>query len=148
MQERQAYSLTTPIQEMLPHRFPFLLVDKIISVTPFKTISAQKNITVNEPIFQGHFPDFPIYPGVYMTEGLAQASGLLLAISTNKKADILLTEIKQARFKKQVFPGDTLHYEIHFEKKKASFLWFNGTVKVNSQIVASAHLSAYLIEKD
>tara|TARA_B100002051_G_C16465042_1_gene500403 strand:- start:125 stop:571 length:447 start_codon:yes stop_codon:yes gene_type:complete len=147
MEESKTYNLESPIHEMLPHRFPFLLVDKVLFVNPFKSIRAQKNITINEPIFEGHFPNFPIYPGVYIIEGLAQTCGLLLTLSNNIKAEHLLTEIKQARFKKQVLPGDTVVYEVFFEKKKGSFFWFNGKVTVNSQIVASAYLSAYSIKK-
>ena len=147
MEERKTYTLESPIHEMLPHRFPFLLVDKVLSVKAFESIRAQKNISLGEPIFQGHFPNFPIYPGVYMIEGLAQTCGLLLTLSNNKRAEHLLTEVKQARFKKQVFPGDTLDYEVFFEKKKGSFFWFNGTVKVNSQTVATAYLSAYSMKK-
>lgn len=137
------FSIHSPLDEMLPHRYPFLLVDKILEATPYESLVAIKNVTMNEPIFQGHFPGKPIYPGVYLIEGMAQASALLSAVSMQKPADFLLTQINQARFKKQVIPGDCLRYEIHFEKKKHSFLWFNGKVEVDSQLVASASFSAY-----
>ena len=144
MDENTSFTLDTPIQEMLPHRYPLLLVDKVVEVVPHETLLAYKNISSNEPVFQGHFPENPIYPGVYLIEGLAQASVLLSSISTGKKGHFLLTQIQEARFKKQVVPGDRIYYHVKFIKKKRSFSWFSGTVKVNSQVVASANLSAYM----
>lgn len=144
MDENPRFTLETPISEMLPHRYPFLLVDRVIEVDPFKSLLAIKNVSVNEPVFQGHFPERPIYPGVYLIEGMAQASALLGALSQHVPANFLLTQIQDSRFKKLVIPGDCLHYEVSFVKKKRSFSWFNGTVKVNSEVVASASLSAYM----
>lgn len=144
MSEKTCYNSETPIRELLPHRYPLLLVDKILDLTPYKFLLASKNITMNEPVFQGHFPDRPIYPGVYLIEGLAQASAILASISTNKEANFLLTQIKDARFKKQVIPGDCIHYEVSFDKKKGAFSWFTGTITVNSKTVATATLSAYM----
>ncbi len=138
------FTINSPIEDMLPHRYPFLLVDRILEVSPPDSLIAVKNVTKNEPVFQGHFPGHPIYPGVYIIEGMAQASVLLSVLVLQKKTDFLLVQIDNARFKKQVVPGDTLQYEIRFVKKKSSFFWFSGTVKVDSQIVASADFSAYM----
>lgn len=137
-----AFTINSRIEDMLPHRYPFLLVDRILEASPPDSLVAVKNVTKNEPVFQGHFPGNPVYPGVYMIEGVAQASLLLSSLTLQKKADFLLVQIDNARFKKQVIPGDTLRYEIRFVKKKSSFFWFSGTVTVDSQIVASANFSA------
>lgn len=142
--EGGSYNAETPIKDILPHRYPLLLVDKVVEVVPYQSIIALKNISLNEPVFQGHFPEVAIYPGVYLVEGLAQASAILGCISMNAKANFLLTQIKSARFKKQVLPGDCIYYHVKFEKRKHSFSWFTGTVEVNSEVVASVALSAYM----
>ena len=111
------------IKNLLPHRYPFLLVDKVITYEPYKSIVALKNITVNEPFFAGHFPAMPIMPGVLVTEAMAQTAALLgcLSIDKNKLSDnslYYLVGIDNARFKKPVIPGDQLVINAIFEKER------------------------------
>ena len=97
------------IKKILPHRYPFLLVDKIIEIEPGKRVVGIKNVTANEPFFQGHFPDYPVMPGVLIVEALAQVSAfLVMSEPANQDKIGVLAGIDQMRFKKQVFPGDTL----------------------------------------
>ena len=114
----------TQIQEILPHRYPFLLVDKVNSIEPYKKIQAYKNISISEPVFQGHFPGHPIYPGVMILEGMAQACGILalkssdLSIEELKQKVIYFMSIDEAKFRIPVKPGDKLIYEVEVIKMK------------------------------
>jgi len=103
----------TDIQRILPHRYPFLLIDRIIAHTPTKRIVAIKNVSANEPFFQGHFPGFPIMPGVLIVEAMAQAGATLLLHAVGSEGKIVVfTGIERARFRKPVFPGDQLRLEV------------------------------------
>lgn len=107
------------IRELLPHRYPFLLVDKVIELEPGKKVIAVKNVSANEPFFQGHFPEFPIMPGVLIVEALAQAAGLAVAVLEENKGKLgVFASIEAMKFKNQVMPGDvlTLEAEILFSK--------------------------------
>lgn len=101
------------VREYLPHRYPFLLIDRVLNIEPGKRIEALKNVTINEPFFNGHFPEEPIMPGVLIIEAMAQAAGILGFVTENKKPSdgyiYLLVGTDKARFKRQVVPGDTLH---------------------------------------
>ena len=133
------------IQSFIPHRYPFLLIDRVIEITPYESILAMKNISISDPIFEGHFPNNPVYPGVMIIEGLAQASGVLGKYQCSDKInDVLLTEIGDARFRKKVIPGDNLYYKVVKEKQKGPFYWFAGTATVDNEIVASVKFSAYM----
>ncbi|RCX13236.1 3-hydroxyacyl-[acyl-carrier-protein] dehydratase [Anaerobacterium chartisolvens] len=100
------------IREIIPHRYPFLLVDRVIEVEPGKSAVAIKNVTANEPFFQGHFPDFPIMPGVLIVEALAQTAGIAAAMEGNDKGKLgVFAAIDEMKIKKQVLPGDTLRLE-------------------------------------
>lgn len=102
----------TDIQKLLPHRYPFLLVDKVLEVEPGKRVVAVKNVTANEPFFQGHFPGYPIMPGVLIAEALAQASGIAIAMLEEGKNKLgVFAAIETMKFKKQVVPGDVLMLE-------------------------------------
>jgi 3-hydroxyacyl-[acyl-carrier-protein] dehydratase len=130
------------VMRFLPHRFPFLLVDRVIELETNKRLVALKNVTINEPFFQGHFPVKPVMPGVLIIEAMAQATGLL-AMASNTDA---ITEtslyyfvgIDKARFKRQVVPGDQLRLEVVFHKKRRDIWFFSGTAMVDDQLAAAA----------
>jgi 3-hydroxyacyl-[acyl-carrier-protein] dehydratase len=133
------------IQNCIPHRYPFLLVDQVIALIPNESIIAVKNVSISDPILQGHFPNFPVYPGVLMIEGMAQASAILGRYSRDKDyQQVLLTEITDCRFRQKVVPGEQLRFEVHLEKKRDPFFWFKGTVYSGERSVASATISALM----
>jgi len=132
------------ILEYLPHRYPFLLVDRVLEVVPGQSIHAYKNITINEPFFVGHFPHHPVMPGVLIMEALAQAAGILSFKSENKKpteTDVFyFAGIDEARFKRPVMPGDQLHLHVQLERQMRGVWKFYGEAKVDGQLAASAKL--------
>jgi len=132
------------VLELLPHRYPFLLVDRVLACDNESSIHAIKNITVNEQLFNGHFPENPIFPGVLILEALAQAAGLLgFKITASKKEanDLyLFAGVDKARFKRQVIPGDTLHLHVTFEKERRGIWVFKGRAEVDGQVACSADL--------
>ncbi len=131
------------IQQILPHRYPFLLVDKVIDYEPKVRLLACKNVTFNEPFFQGHFPNNPIFPGVLITEALAQATALLTSLSDDQfgpGTTYFLAGIDKARFKKQVIPGDQLILEATFLKSRRNIWSFECTAKVDAKLAASANI--------
>jgi len=143
--EKQAESMDiNDILEHLPHRYPFLLVDKVIELEPGKSLVALKNVTYNEPQFCGHFPQKPILPGVLIIEALAQATGILSYKSTgtkpNGKTLYYLVGIDNARFKRPVNPGEQLILKIEVKKKLRGVWKFKAEATVDEQIVASADL--------
>ncbi len=137
------------IMEMIPHRYPFLLVDKVIDLVPDATATGIKNVTMNEPFFQGHFPDHPIMPGVLIVEAMAQTSAILVIETTGKKASgvVYFMTIEQARFRQPVVPGDRL--ELHVEKQRSrGNVWkFRGEAKVDQKLVAEANYSAMIVDE-
>lgn len=138
------------ILKFLPHRYPFLLVDRVLSLEPGKTIVALKNVTVNEPFFQGHFPDIRIMPGVLIVEAMAQAGGILIyhSIPDPENKLVLLGKIDNARFRKPVIPGDQLRLEADLVKLKGKFLWLRGRALVDGEIVVEGDLLASLEDKE
>jgi 3-hydroxyacyl-[acyl-carrier-protein] dehydratase len=132
------------ILEHLPHRYPFLLVDRVLECEPGKRLKAIKNVSVNEPMFTGHFPERPIFPGVLIMEALAQATGILAFRSTGKKPDgtslYYFAGIDSCRFKQPVVPGDQLVLEVEVLKAKRGIWKFNAEAKVDGKVVASAEL--------
>ena len=132
------------IKKVLPHRYPFLLVDKVIDFKNGEYLTAIKNVTINEPFFQGHFPQQPIMPGVLIIEAMAQATALYgeLALSGGMDDDILyyLVGVDKARFRQTVGPGDQLVLQINFSTVKRNIWKFKTTASVNSKMVASAEL--------
>jgi 3-hydroxyacyl-[acyl-carrier-protein] dehydratase len=131
------------IMALLPHRYPFLLIDRVIDFTPGESLTAIKNVTINEPIFTGHFPGMPIFPGVLILEALAQATGILGFKTVTERAEnelYLFAAIDEARFKKPVLPGDTMVLEVKFLKERRNMWKFYGEAKVDGQIVCSAEL--------
>ena len=133
------------IMEILPHRYPILLVDRILEYEEGKRIVGLKNVSVNEPVFQGHFPGFPLFPGVYILEAMAQVGGILMIKSLNLeigKYAVVFAGIDGARFKKPVFPGDTLILELEVITLKKALSKMKGVAKVNGEVVAEATLLA------
>jgi 3-hydroxyacyl-[acyl-carrier-protein] dehydratase len=133
------------IMQVLPHRYPLLLVDRILEMEPGKRIVGLKNVSINEPYFQGHFPGFPLMPGVYILEALAQVGGILMIKSLGLeigKYAVVFAGIDDARFKKPVYPGDQLILELDVISLKKSLSKMKGTAKVDNQVVAEAILYA------
>lgn len=129
------------IQEFLPHRYPFLMVDKVVECEPGVRLLAVKNVTYNEPCFQGHFPHVSVFPGVLIIEALAQATGLLASQSDDslgKGMTYYLTSVDKARFKKTVVPGDQLMLEIKFLRSVRNIWSFECQAEVDGQFVAGA----------
>ncbi len=137
------------IKQILPHRYPFLLVDRVTEITSDK-ITGYKNVTVNEEFFNGHFPDFPVMPGVLIVEALAQISGIFGILKmkddgTYKEGlKTLFTGINEVKFAHPVRPGDRLTLESEFIKKKMGIWWFKVCAKVDDKIAVTAELSAAL----
>lgn len=133
------------IMEILPHRYPILLVDRILEMEPGKRIVGLKNVSVNEPVFQGHFPGFPLMPGVYILEAMAQVGGILMIKSLGLeigKYAVVFAGIDEARFKRPVYPGDQLVLELEVISLKKSLSKMKGTATVNNEVVATAVLYA------
>ncbi|ABZ77519.1 beta-hydroxyacyl-(acyl-carrier-protein) dehydratase FabZ [Shewanella halifaxensis HAW-EB4] len=132
------------ILKFLPHRYPFLLIDRVLDFTPGETLHAIKNVTINEPFFQGHFPVQPVMPGVLILEAMAQATGLLAfkTMSEEPSNDALyyFAGIDKARFKRVVEPGDQLHFEVQMIKERRGIGVFTGVAKVDGEIVCSAEI--------
>lgn len=132
------------IMEYLPHRYPFLLIDRVLEFHVMERIVAIKNVTANEPHFTGHFPDRPILPGVIILEAMAQAAGLLAFKSVGKKPDknslYLFVGIDKARFRRPVTPGDQLVFELTMLQQKRGLWKFRGTAKVDGELACEAEL--------
>lgn len=131
------------IRELLPHRYPMLMVDRVLDYQPGKSLHGIKNVSINEPVFNGHFPGFAIFPGVLILEALAQATGILGFKTTDGRDDnelYLFASIDNARFKKPVVPGDTLHLHVEFIKERRGMWKFYGEAKVDGKVVCSADL--------
>lgn len=132
------------VLRMLPHRYPFLLVDRVLSCAPNESLVALKNVTINEPFFQGHFPGRPVMPGVLILEAMAQATGLLCFHTWGAQASddsmYFLVGIDKARFKRPVTPGDQLRIEVRLLRLIRGIYRFSGTVHVGETLVSSAQL--------
>ena len=133
----------TEIQELLPHRYPFLMIDRVTDYEEAKYLVGLKNVSVNEPQFTGHFPKLPVFPGVLILEAMAQATGLLAFKSFGAPAENELyyfASIDKAKFRKPVSPGDQLVIEVEFIKDRRGIALFNGVAKVDGAVVCSAEL--------
>lgn len=132
------------IKSLLPHRYPFLLVDRVLEIIPGESLTAIKNITVNEPQFTGHFPQQPIMPGVLMVEAMAQAAGILAFRTDNivpdENSTYYLAGVDKTRFKRPVVPGDQLRMEIKLLKSKRGIWVFEGKAYVEDQLAVSTEL--------
>ena len=137
------------IRDILPHRYPFLLVDRIVELEAERVVGI-KNVTANEPHFTGHFPDFPVMPGVLIVEAMAQCAGVLVlkSVPDRHKKLVLLVAIENARFRRPVVPGDTLRMEMKIIKRKASVAKMAGVATVDGQVVAEAEVMCKLADKE
>ncbi|MDR2636875.1 MAG: 3-hydroxyacyl-ACP dehydratase FabZ [Zoogloeaceae bacterium] len=132
------------IIEHLPHRYPFLLIDRVVALEPGQSIHAYKNVTINEPFFVGHFPHHPVMPGVLIMEALAQAAGILsfrtMGTKPTDDAVFYFVGIDGARFKKPVMPGDQLHLFVEIERQMRGVWKYKATARVGDDVVAEANL--------
>lgn len=131
------------LQKLLPHRYPFLLIDRVLDFQVNASLVAIKNVTVNEPFFQGHFPDFPVMPGVLIIEAMAQAAGTLAIISHGGRQNdeiYFFVGIDKARFKRQVVPGDQLRFTIELMTQKRDIGKFKAVATVDGQVAAEAEI--------
>jgi len=142
------------IQEILPHRYPFLLVDRVTELRASEYIEAYKNVSISEPVFQGHFPDHPIYPGVMIIEGMAQAGGVLAFKSMDNASQeeiankvVYFMSIDKAKFRSPVTPGDQLVYKINVIKNKGAVWQLDAKAYVDDKVVAQAELKAMIVDK-
>jgi 3-hydroxyacyl-[acyl-carrier-protein] dehydratase len=137
------------IQTIIPHRYPMLLIDRIIELEPLKRIVGIKNITMNEAVFQGHFPGAPVFPGVFIIEAMAQAGAVLLFSEVPDRESKLLyfTGIDEAKFRKPVVPGDQLRLEVSVLRYKLGYAKLRGEAFVGDQLVAEANISSALADK-
>jgi UDP-3-O-[3-hydroxymyristoyl] N-acetylglucosamine deacetylase / 3-hydroxyacyl-[acyl-carrier-protein] dehydratase len=141
---------TSAIERILPHRYPFLLVDKIIHLELDKKVIGVKSVTINEPFFQGHFPGHPIMPGVLIIEALAQTGGVLLLNSFPNPEEklVLFMQINNAKFRKTVVPGDQLYLEVELTQKKSKIVMMSGKAFVNETLVAEADFMAGVVDRE
>ena len=138
------------IMSILPHRFPFLMVDRILEMEPGKRIVGIKNVTINEPFFQGHFPGHPVMPGVLIIEAMAQVAGILAYLSSDEEIRNKVSyfmAIDNARFRKPVVPGDQLRLEMETTMNRRGIWGFNGKAYVQEKLVADADLKATFADK-
>jgi beta-hydroxyacyl-ACP dehydratase FabZ len=139
------------IQEMLPHRYPFLLVDRILEIEPGKRVVGIKNVTINEAFFQGHFPGQPIMPGVLVIEAMAQIGGVLLmqtlSVSAEKKL-LYFTGIDRARFRRPVLPGDQVRFEVELLQLRSRNCRMRASALVEGKLAAEAELSCIVVDRE
>ncbi len=137
------------IIELLPHRYPFLLIDRIIDIDADRSCIGIKNVTINEPQFTGHFPTRPIFPGVFIIEGMAQTAGAICVAAAlagqSRPKQVYFMTIDKAKFRKPVQPGDVLEYHMRKTANRRNMWWFFGEAKVGGTVVAEAELSAMLV---
>jgi 3-hydroxyacyl-[acyl-carrier-protein] dehydratase len=142
------------IQKILPHRYPFLLLDRVTGLDEGKYIEGYKNVSISEPVFQGHFPDHPIYPGVMIIEGMAQAGGILAFQSYNNEEQkdienkvVYFMSIDKAKFRSPVTPGDRLVYRLSVIKHRGAIWQLDAKAFVDEKLVAEAQLKAMIVDK-
>jgi 3-hydroxyacyl-[acyl-carrier-protein] dehydratase len=141
----------TEIMKMIPHRYPMLLVDRVVKMRRFESAVGLKNVTINEHFFQGHFPNHPIMPGVMIVEAMAQTAGALIVASLGQEAQgklVYFMTIDEARFRKPVTPGDCLELHVRKLRDRRNIYKFSGEAKVGEQIHAECVFSAMIVDSD
>jgi 3-hydroxyacyl-[acyl-carrier-protein] dehydratase len=140
----------TRILRLIPHRYPFLMVDRVVDVVLNESAVGIKNVTINEPFFQGHFPSRPVMPGVLIIEAMAQTAGVLVVESMNLEAEgrlVYFMSVENARFRKPVGPGDQLRIHVTKEHSRGKVWKFKGEAKVDGQLMAEATYTAMIMDK-
>jgi 3-hydroxyacyl-[acyl-carrier-protein] dehydratase len=138
------------IMAMIPHRYPFLMIDKVVDIVPSSSAVGIKNVTINEPHFQGHFPQRPVMPGVLIVEAMAQTAAVLVVHSLGPHAEgklVYFMTIDNARFRKPVGPGDTLHILVKKQRHRGTVWKFLGEAKVDGRLVAEAEYTAMILDE-
>ncbi len=137
------------IMEMIPHRYPFLMIDRVIDIVPDTSAVGVKNVTINEPFFAGHFPRRPVMPGVLIIEAMAQTAAVLVVHTLGGASEgklVYFMTVDEARFRKPVMPGDTLHVHVTKERNRRNVWKFRGEAKVNGTLVAEAIFAAMILD--
>ena len=152
MSERQGATsvTTTEIMRLLPHRYPFLLVDRIEQIVGDESCVGIKNVTINEPFFQGHFPDRPVMPGVLLLEGMAQTAGVICSLhrgDSGPPQNVFFLTIDKAKFRKPVTPGDRIEYHMRKISQRRTMWWFRGEAKVDGLVVCEAEVGAMIADR-
>ncbi len=135
------------IKQMIPHRYPMLMIDRIVDVVPHQRATGIKNVTINEPYFQGHFPSFPVMPGVLIIEAMAQTAAVLVVESLGPEKEgrlVYFMSIDSARFRKPVVPGNTIHIHVERQRNRGNVWKFKGEAKVDGVLVAEATYAAMI----
>lgn len=136
------------VLRLLPHRYPFLMVDRVINIRGDEHGIGIKNVTFNEPCFQGHFPGNPVFPGVLIIEGMAQTAGVMCIASSSSKQpqSVFFMTIDKAKFRKPVLPGDVIEFHMNKTAKRKTMWWYHGEAKVRGQVVAEADVGAMIFD--
>jgi 3-hydroxyacyl-[acyl-carrier-protein] dehydratase len=136
------------VLKALPHRYPFLMIDRVTDIRGDESGIGIKNVTINEPHFQGHFPSNPVFPGVLMIEGMAQTAGVMCILSVKSSGPklVFFMTIDKAKFRKPVLPGDTIEYHMRRIAKRRNMWWYKGEAKVAGHIVAEAEVGAMIAD--
>ncbi len=137
------------IMELLPHRYPFLMIDRMIDIVPGKSAIGVKNVSINEPFFQGHFPAAPVFPGVLIIEAMAQTAAALVVNTLGKAAEgklVYFMAVDNCRFRKPVIPGDTMHVHVQSLRARGSVWKFHGDARVDGNLVAEADYMAMIVD--
>ena len=137
------------VMRMIPHRYPFLMIDRIVDLIPGTEATGIKNVSINEPYFQGHFPSRPVMPGVLLIEAMAQTAAVVVVHSLGPQSEgrlVYFMSVESARFRKPVFPGDTLHVHVSRQRNRANVWKFAGEAKVDGVLVAEAVYTAMILD--
>lgn len=139
------------VLKLLPHRYPFLMIDRIVDINGDQSATGIKNVTINEPYFQGHFPEFPVMPGVMLVEGMAQTAGAICVAAMGTAYDsqiVYFMSIDKAKFRRPVLPGDTVHFHVQKIRNRGPVWRFHCEAKVSGGLVAEAEVSAMIIDAE
>ncbi|HZD91561.1 MAG TPA: 3-hydroxyacyl-ACP dehydratase FabZ [Pseudolabrys sp.] len=138
------------VLKLLPHRYPFIMVDRVIDIDGNKSGIGIKNVTINEPQFQGHFPENPVFPGVLLIEGMAQTGGILclIGMGASTARPVYFMTIDEAKFRRPVVPGDTVEFHMSLLAQRRNMWWYRGEAKVKKHVVAEAKVGAMLLDPE
>ena len=138
------------VQQLIPHRYPFLMIDRVVDLVPNVSATGIKNVTINEPYFQGHFPTRPVMPGVMIIEAMAQTAAVLVVSTLGSESEgrlVYFMSVDNARFRKPVVPGDTLHVHVYKRRQRGNVWKFDAQAKVDGRVVADATFAAMILDE-